>query len=354
MIFDFFVVGQGIAGSTFSWHLWEQGVKFKVFNVTKKETSSMAAAGLYNPVTGRKMVKTWNADLLFSYLETFYQNIEQKTNRKFLYSKPIYRPFVSVEEQNDWLAKADNKAFAAYVEEVSTNSLFPELINDPWGGILLKKSGYLDVPAYLEASQAFLREHELYQETTLVWKDLLVAEDYVEIEGQKAKKLIFCEGPEASQNPYFDWLPFHPVKGEILYIQPETRQEVVFNRGIFVLPVGDLCKVGSTYDHYDLTHQTTDNARDFLEEKLKKLCKFRYELKGQIAGIRPATKDRKPFIGTHPKHKPLGIFNGLGTKGVSLAPYYAKQFTSQLLRGQSLDAEVDIKRFNHLYNSVLT
>ncbi|WPP49875.1 NAD(P)/FAD-dependent oxidoreductase [Catalinimonas niigatensis] len=356
MIFDFFIVGQGIAGSTLAWHLWEEGVNFKVFNVTKKESSSMVAAGLYNPVTGRKMVKTWNADLLFPYLESFYQRIEQKTNQSFLYPKPIYRPFVSVEEQNDWLAKADNKAFAAYVEKIATSSLFPGVLNDPWGGILLKSSGYLDVPAYLKASQAFFNRQQVYQEVSFGWQDLRITKDkdYAEIGGQKARHLIFCEGPEAIKNPFFHWLPFHLVKGEILYIKPEERQEVVFNRGIFILPVGEECKVGSTYDHHDLSYQTTSEGRTFLEEKIQKLCKLRYQVSGQIAGIRPATQDRKPFIGIHPEHKPLGIFNGLGTKGVSLAPYYAKQFTLRLLEGQFLDTEVDIQRFNHLYNSVLT
>lgn len=354
MIFDFFILGQGIAGTTLAWHLWEQGTHFQVFNVTKKESSSMAAAGLYNPVTGRKMVKTWNADLLFPYLEKFYQSIEQKTNQRFLYPKSIYRPFVSVEEQNDWLAKADNKAFAPYVEKIATTSFFPGVLHDPWGGILLKSSGYLDVPAYLNASQAFFSQRQLYQESDLDWNDLKIYEDHVEIGGQKARRLIFCEGPEATLNPYFNWLPFRPVKGEILYIKPEEKQDIVFNRGIFILPIGEVCKVGSTYDHHDLSYQTTGQARIFLEEKIQKLCKFRYEVTGQIAGVRPATKDRKPFIGLHPEHKPLGIFNGLGTKGVSLAPYYAKQFTLRLLEEHDLDAEVDIKRFNHLYNSVLT
>ncbi|MEK6481114.1 FAD-dependent oxidoreductase [Catalinimonas sp. 4WD22] len=354
MKFDFFIVGQGIAGTTLAWHFFEKGIKFKIFNLSKKESSSMAAAGLYNPVTGRKMVKTWNADQLFPYLEIFYKNIEKKTQQKFLHPKPIYRPFVSLAEQNDWLAKADNKAFAPYVQKVATTSLFPRELNDPYGGILLKRAGYLDIPKYLEASQAFFRNHKLYHETLIDLKELGIGEKHVEIEQQQARMLIFCDGPDATSNAHFSWLPFQPVKGEVLYIKPEKVQEVVFNRGIFILPIGRECKVGSTYEHHDLSYHTTEKARTYLEDKIQKLCKFRYEVISQKAGIRPATKDRKPFIGIHPEHKPLGIFNGLGTKGVSLAPYYAKQFTSSLLQEESLDQEVDINRFYHLYNSVLT
>ncbi|MDF9797709.1 glycine oxidase [Catalinimonas alkaloidigena] len=359
MKFDFFLVGQGIAGTTLAWHFFEKGIKFKIFNLSKKESSSMVAAGLYNPVTGRKMVKTWNADQLFPYLEYFYKKIENMTGQKFFHPKPIYRPFFTIEEQNDWLAKADNKAFAPYVEKVATSSLFPGVLNDPWGGILLKSAGYLDVPKYLEASRSFFMNHKLYQETSIDFSKLKLkkvnaGEGNIEIGQQKASKLILCDGPDASSNLYFEWLPFQLVKGEILYIKPEKEQQVVYNRGIFILPVGRECKVGSTYEHHDISYETTEKARTYLEEKIRKLCKFRYEVVSQKAGIRPATQDRKPFIGIHPEHKPLGIFNGLGTKGVSLAPYYAKQFTSYLLKEESLDEEVDIKRFYHLYNSVLT
>jgi len=313
----------------------------------------MAAAGLYNPVTGRKMVKTWNADELFPYLEDFYQQIEQFTHSRFLYPKPIYRPFVSVAEQNDWLAKADNKAFAPYVEKVATSSLFPDALYDDWGGILLKRSGYLDVPAYLQASQTFFNSIGAYQEDKLDWSALNLENDYVQYKGQKARCIISSEGPQATANPYFKWLPFRPVKGEILFIKPEKAHEVVFNRGIFVLPIGEISKIGSTYDHENLDSKPSDKGRAYLEEKLQKLCKLRYTLSAQTAGVRPATQDRKPFIGIHPEHKLLAIFNGLGTKGVSLAPYYARQFVDHLLEAASLDQEVDIKRFYHLHNSAL-
>ncbi len=354
MIYDFFIVGQGIAGTTLAWQLWNQGASLKIFNQNKQNTSSMSAAGLYNPVTGRKMVKSWNADLLFPYLEDFYQEVEQKTNQKFFYPKPIYRPFVSIAEQNDWLTKADNKAFAPYVEKVAIKSLFTEQLHDSWGGVLLKKSGYVDVPVYLEASRTYFNCQKMYQEGVFALENIGISPDGVIIDQQRAKCLIFCEGPEAMANPYFNWLPFQPVKGEILYIKADNSQEVVFNRGIFVLPTGESCKVGSTYDHDDLSYQTTAEARNYLEEKFQKLCKFSYKVIGQIAGVRPATIDRKPFVGFHPKHKRLAIFNGLGTKGVSVAPYYAGQFADRLINGQLLDNEVDIKRFYPLYNSVLT
>jgi glycine/D-amino acid oxidase-like deaminating enzyme len=352
MLLDFLIIGQGIAGTTLAWHLLDKGAKFRIIDQEKKHTSSWAAAGLYNPVTGRQMVKTWQAENLFPYLQNFYRDIENRTGQSFLHPKPIYRPFISQEEQNDWLTKADNKAFAPFVEKVASKSLFPDALHDPWGGILLKQSGYLDVPLYLEASRNFFRQQDLYLSQAVEGIDIQLGQDAVSLYGLRARTLIYCDGPDATQNPYFNWLPFSPVKGEILLIKPEITHDVVFNRGIFVLPTGAYSKVGSTYDHDDLSYQTTEKGKKYLEEKIGKLCKFRYDVVDQIAGVRPATRDRKPFIGLHPTHKPLAIFNGLGTKGVSLAPYFASQFTEHLLEQKPLEEAIDVKRFYHLYNTV--
>jgi glycine/D-amino acid oxidase-like deaminating enzyme len=346
---DFFIIGQGLAGTTLAWHLLEAGAHVKIVDQGKKHTSSWAAAGLYNPVTGRKMVKTWMADQLFPYLQHFYRRIEKKTHTSFLHAKPIYRPFISIEEQNDWLVQANNKAYAPFVEQVASKSLFPESVHDPHGGLLLKQCGYLEVNDYLDASRRYFQQIGIYQKQAIDYQQLSILKNGVKLIDQPASTIIFCEGPDASSNPFFNWLPFSPVKGELLLIKPAGTHEVVYNRGIFVLPIGDLCKVGSTYNHEDLTYQPTESGRQYLQEKLEKLCKFRYEIVGPIAGVRPATRDRKPFIGIHPMHKPLAIFNGLGTKGVSLAPYFARTLTELLIKGQPLNEAVNIERFYHLY-----
>ena len=51
----------------------------------------------------------------------------------------------------------------------------------------------------------------------------------------------------------------------------------------------------------------------------------------QYAGVRPATIDRKPFIGLHPLYPQLGIFNGFGGKGSLHIPRAARMFVDQLL-----------------------
>jgi glycine/D-amino acid oxidase-like deaminating enzyme len=142
------------------------------------------------------------------------------------------------------------------------------------------------------------------------------------------------------------WLPFRPVKGEILMIDPEIQIDFIYNRKIFILPYKKgLYKVGSTYtwDYMDVL--PTEEAKNFLEEKLNQIFRVKYNVVAHFAGIRPATKDRRPFIGMHPDYPFVGIFNGLGSKGVSLGPYFAQQFVGYLLKDKELDKEVNINRY---------
>jgi hypothetical protein len=44
----------------------------------------------------------------------------------------------------------------------------------------------------------------------------------------------------------------------------------------------------------------------------------------------------------------MGIFNGMGTKGCSLAPYLAEQMTGHILHQTPIENEATIDRFNIL------
>ena len=120
----------------------------------------------------------------------------------------------------------------------------------------------------------------------------------------------------------------------------------MINKAVFILPVGNnIYKVGATYEWTDLTEHTTDKGRSELIEKLQKVLKVSFTIIDHQAGIRPTVNDRRPLIGLHPQHSVLCVFNGLGTKGVMLAPYFAKQFADHLEHNLPHEKEVDIKRF---------
>jgi len=349
---DFLIVGHGIAGISIYEHLASEGKSCLIINEEIKFSSSKVAAGLYNPITGRKMKQTWKANELFPYLQTFYNQLQNKLNAEILIEKSIYRPFASIEDQNEWLSdQNENKKF---IDKTFTSGHFQDVINDPFGGIMLKNSGFVDLNTLISAHKENLQKKEAYYAEKFHYDQLKTKSGnfiYADIE---ASNIIFCDGPLAS-NPYFEWVPVAPVKGELLHIKLEKQlpEDVIFNKGVFILkhPKADYYRVGSTYEWKDLSTDPTEKAKNQIINKLNELIKVPYQIIDQVAGVRPATKDRRPLLGKHPVFDNMFIFNGLGTKGVSLAPYFAGSLANYILNNDELHDEVNISRYYSLYSS---
>jgi glycine oxidase len=345
--FDYIIVGQGLAGSCLALQLLEQGKKILVIDQQHDHTATQVAAGLFNPITGRNMNKTWLADTLFPYLHQFYKQAEDRTAASFFHSIPLYRPFVSIEEQNEWMGKSEDKKFSSWIDQVHTNSIDVELVKNDFGGLLLKQCGYLDTVNFSRAVRHYIQDHGVLLEEDFQEEDLQINHESIQYHQYTAQKIIFCQGESALSCKLFGWLPIRPLKGETLTIHPEVQASKIYNRGVYLVP--GIWKVGATYQFQDTTRTTTVAGLQELTEKLSELICFPYKIITQSWGIRPTTPDRRPILGPHPNHPAVVIFNGLGTKGVSLAPYFSNVLASWLEKGTAINKEVDIHRYKH-YN----
>lgn len=341
---DFLIVGQGIAGSLLAIELIKRGKKIAIFNDELQPSSSQVAAGLYNPITGRNMVKTWMADEIFPKLGSFYENLERELGSQFHVAQSIYRPFITLEEQNDWYGKYSSPTFKPYVLDVSAKSLYPGHVSDEFGGVHLNKCGYVDVENFVLASRKMFTTLGVYNSQMFDHQALEELGDKVVYGGYEAKKIIFCEGPGVKSNPFFQDLRMKPVKGEIIDIETEFSLNQIINRGVFIIPKKDFFTVGSTYDHSDLSWEPTIKGLYRLEGILKKVYKGTYNIKRHRAGIRPSTFDRRPFVGVIKNRPMVGIFNGLGAKGVTLGPYFARVLADSLINNKKLMDEVRLDR----------
>lgn len=291
------------------------------------------------------MTKTWKADLLFPYLHDFYKDAEHITGERFFYSMPLYRPFISIEEQNEWMAKSTNVGLAEYISTVHLAPTDESRVKNEFGGLTLKQCGYLDTVKFTRAVRNFIVRQATLVDEFFDESALEFTPSSVKYAGFRAAKIIFCQGVQSGK--LFSWLPIRPLKGETLTIQTDHIISTIYNRGVYVVP--GIWKVGATYQANDLAPSITHQARLELTEKLDQLISFPYVIVTQSWGIRPTTPDRKPLLGAHPNHPEAVIFNGLGTKGVSLAPYFSGVLAAWLENMASINKEVDIERYKH-YN----
>jgi len=346
MKYDYIVIGQGIAGSCLAFELLKRDRSILLFDQPDENISSRIAPGIFNPVTGKNLVLTWKAHVLFDYFHEFYVEFEKSVRKKILYNKNIYRPFLTIHEQNDWMGKSTSSNYLPFVQDIHPPKFYDQYIHDPLGGVEIKHSGYIDIQMFLDCIKEILIAKEAYIEEHFE-VDLLQAQNsQLYYKNLETKNLIFCDGPNNHENKYFSHLPFSMIKGELLTIETSIKLPVIFNRGVFVHPLkNNICKVGSTYELNPINVKPSEIGRNQLISQLGQLLKIKYKILDHTAGIRPTTRDRRPFIGKHPNYPQIGIFSGLGTKGVSLSPYFSKQLVDFFENGKELDREVDIKRY---------
>ena len=154
--YDFIVVGQGLAGTCLASELQDRGKTVLVFDSPKLPSSSMVAGGLFNPITGRNMVLTWKANKLFTFLQSFYKNLENRLGERFIFNLPLYRPFASNEELNGWQGKSTEDRYAPFFEFISSKPYHPDFVKNDLGGIMLGQTGYLNTKSLLENFRSLL------------------------------------------------------------------------------------------------------------------------------------------------------------------------------------------------------
>lgn len=341
---DYLIIGCGIAGVSFSELALQQNKTILVFD-NNSQPSSKIAGGLYNPVVLKRFSEVWKASEQVDLAAPFYQSLEQKLNITFDFKMPIYRRLASVEEQNNWFSAADKPSLSRFLSTKliqNTNAY----IDAPFHFGEVFETGYLDVKTLVECYADFLKSNNMLSEENFDHNQIDIHDDFISYKGIKAKSIIFAEGFGLHANPYFKDLPLDGTKGELLHVRiPNLHLDEVVKSNIFILPIGDdVYKVGATYDWKDKTNVPTEDAKNELVLNLKDLINCDFEVIEHFAGVRPTVKDRRPLVGTHPEYKQLHILNGLGTRGVMLAPYLAKQLFNHLEYGTDLESEININR----------
>jgi len=344
---DYLIIGFGISGCNLALTLAEKGLRVAVVDDKEFPSASRIAAGLFNPITGAKLLKTWHADVFFPFLSTYYRSWEEKLQTRFFYPIGIYVPFESTEVQNDWIGAEHDSRYADYVASTQSLPLSIRGFKNPYGGMLLRYAGYLQVNAFLEKAKMFLQTNHIFIEETLHFPDIVVEEKRVIWKNIVANKIIFADGQRNAQNPFFQKLRYHRVKGEILTVQiyDDVNLPHVINRGVWIVPQQkNTFKIGSTYDNHNINTIPTQVAQDDILKRFEHLFDIPYQVIEHYAAIRPATYDRKPFIGLHPQFPAVGIFNGMGAKSISMSPYLALHFYEYLHDNQTLMTQVDCNR----------
>ncbi|WP_346316442.1 FAD-binding oxidoreductase [Chitinophaga sp. YIM B06452] len=333
--YDYILVGQGIAGTMLGWFLQQAGQQVLVYDDARPHSASRTAAGIINPVSGRKFETAWLYDTIYPFAEQTYRAMEAALQVSCFHERDIW---------NVWPSAQMRDAFAACPTPYSQQPRelrYAEELQQPFGaGIVKGANVQLSslLPAWRKTAEVRTERFDTEQ--------LRLEENGVEYQDLQAKAVIFCEGVESPQNPWFGKLKFLPNKGEALIVRLPFRTADIIKKSITLVPLeDDIYWAGATFS-WDYTDALpTAAARETLENHLKQLLSKDFDVIDHIAAIRPSGPDRRPMAGLHPRFPQVGIFNGMGSKGCSLAPWTADAFVKNLLQKAPLPPEVDIKRY---------
>lgn len=345
---DYIIVGQGLAGTMLAHNLMSKGQKVVIIDNNTEGASSKIAAGVINPITGRRIVKSWRIDKMLPFAFDTYQSLENQYDINIFNDYTILRTFKNAADENEWLLRSQWDEYKHFCASKADPSVFETKINPFFGYGEIQKAAQIDVPFLIEFFQKKWLSEGILVHDSMDYNALILNECLIEYKNFGASKIIFCEGARGVQNAFFDWLPFNIDKGELLIVKiPNAGFNKIFKNNISIVPLKekDHYWVGATNEWNSPNDLPSEAKKQLIIKELQEILTIPFEVIDHKAAFRPTVKDRRPFIGFHPVFPQLLIFNGFGTKGASLIPFWANHLVEVLLKDVTMDSEVSIKRF---------
>jgi hypothetical protein len=341
----YLIVGQGLVGTWMANYLQEKGIPFKIINNHQLPAASCVASGVINPVTGRRIVQTWMIETVLPFAVNAYTSFQEKTGVSIIKKAPValIHPSLQMKESFDYRLAHDN-VYLLKNDSPNWKSFF----TTPFGTGEIDSCYWIDLVQFLKTGREKIKDH--YVEATFEIEDLKLDPNGVTWKNINAEKIIFCDGVHAMENPFFKALPFAPNKGEALIVEiTGLPAKNIYKNNITIVPWKEnLFWVGSSFEwKYENTNPTV-SFKEKMITTLDTILTIPYKIVDHLVGIRPANTERRPFVGMHPAYPQIGICNGMGTKGCSLAPYFALQLIDHIEIGAALHKEANIERFKHL------
>jgi len=290
-----------------------------------------------NPITGKRFVKTWLADQLFPYAWATYKGIEQELGVGLIRPMVIYRLSNDPAQLAAWRRRCQSADYMPYVAldfkaEPRLLKLLPVLA----AGVAIRGGAKLEPDALLNSLRAFFGRTRR-----------LVRQQVTPTDLPPDQPAIYCEGHYAALNALTARLPLVPARGHYLVCDiPGLGLDFVLQGHTNIIPQADgLYRVGSTYQWQFDNHKPEPEPVALLTKQLADTLGLPFVVQDVRAGVRPTTPDNKPILGPLTKAENRYVFNGLGTKGFSLAPYFASMLCDFLLSGSPIMPDVDARRF---------
>jgi len=341
MIWDYGIVGQGLAGTLLHHYLSQSGQSVCIWDAGGSSCSKISS-GILNPLTGRKFVKSWMFDELLKEAKCVYPKLEEALGENFFYERPIYRALPDRQAELEWDYRSSLPEYEPYIGSVSSNNDLPLHLHRDRPFVSILRGHQLRINRFLASYRKSLIEKGQYYKEFWMHSALKRDGDLWNYRGMRCRNLVFSEGAAAAKNPYLAALPFNLSKGEALTMRMDQPLRAIVKKGIFSVPwSSDRWWLGTAnFWNYDDETPTPEGLGRILDRFSEMYNLEPGPVLEQMGAIKPTVKDRRPLLGE--VEQSMFVFNGLGSKGASLGPYFARQMAEFMVSGKPVLQSVNI------------
>ena len=338
MLYDFVIIGAGIAGSSIAYFLKDKRVLVVDKEGISKKASNAAGAFLFPKVGfNTKYTKFVNDALLFSF--KFYKDLNIDTHKDGVLILP-----------------RDNRDIEKFKEYQKTFTLDFENRDN---GFFFKDGGFVDSQKTCEKLLENI-EFQILNITKIEKKENFILNNIIE-----TKNIVLATGwEEIFEIPY---IKIRPVWGQRIEIKTDIKPLNNFHKNCSISKNLDgIVKIGATHERRWSEKDVDEINNQILLEKANEILKIDGEIYSMKGGMRAGSLDYFPIAGEIidtkqtlekypeilkgriPKEyiykKGVYILNGGGGRGFSNYIYVAKMLSEYILNAKTLPKEIDSKR----------
>ncbi len=350
MTVDYVIIGQGISGTWLSYYLLKANKNIIVIDKENLQSASTIAGGLVNPVTGRRVVTTWMAEELMPFVWNEYDTLGKLLNIECISKKNILAFPTAPDLMKAFTERIQNGNGFIKTPSIARDKLH-EQVYFPFDVFEIDPCYVINMRDLLQSFRNYLQTknmllNEWFDESQLVFKT-----DHIQYKNITAKKIIYADGIQSAESMYWNKLPFVLNKGQALLLDIDgLNPSYTYKFGHLTLAClnKNIWWAGSSNELEFTSAEPSENFKERTVATLKSILKIPFTVKEHLSALRSATVERRPFVGIHPMYKQLAILNGMGSKGCSLAPWFAKELADNLTNEKSIDSSADVQRFGRL------
>ncbi|GAF66270.1 glycine oxidase [Bacillus sp. TS-2] len=338
------ILGGGVIGLAVAYELTNRGFTVKILEKSKcGGQASGAAAGMLAPFSeigedpddffrlcleSLRLYPNWITKIKEDTAVDF-----EYTNSGSLYVVYHEADILALETRKNWQNQWGANAELLMGDELK--NFEPELSDEIIAALYYPQESHVYAPGYVAALEAACRKNgvEIYEDLGHV-KLIETQSDYNVLQSSDGqsfteKQLIICSGAWAKEleDVLSIKLPIYPIRGQICAYQSANQSisHIVYSSQGYIVPKENGTLVnGASEDIAGFQTNVTEKGIQRLTNWNHKIFPF---LKEETpfhywAGLRPATQDGYPFIGSLPNHKII-FATGHYRNGILLSPVTA-------------------------------